>query len=88
MTTPAERTRNVIQARRFLEGVSHDGRIPQDVRQEARRLLRHYPLDSEVLMAGEIEEVGAQDRLCGPIFASSLEGPAVVALSPAHDAQG
>lgn len=88
MTTPAERTRNVIQARRFLEGVSHDGRIPPDVRQEARRLLRHYPLDSEVLMAGEIEEAGTKDRLCGPIFASSLEGPAMATLSSAHDAQG
>ena len=48
MTLPSERTRAVIRARDFLlrlcspygGGVK---RVPAQVRQEARRLLRHYP---------------------------------------------
>ena len=49
MTLPHERTRAVIRARDFLARLSSpylpDGikRIPSEVRQEARRLLRHYP---------------------------------------------
>lgn len=88
MTTPTERTRNVIQTRRYLEELSHDGRIPLDVRQKARRLLRHYPLDSDVLMAGEIEESATKETLCAPIFASSLENSAIRTPSPVSDTQG
>jgi hypothetical protein len=48
MTLPAERTRAVIRAREFLLRLCspYGGgikRIPREVRQEARRLLRHYP---------------------------------------------
>jgi hypothetical protein len=49
MTLPYERTRAVINAREFLFRLSTpyiaDGikRIPAAVRDEARRLLRHYP---------------------------------------------
>ena len=49
MTLPYERTRAVINAREFLFRLSTpyiaDGikRIPTAVRDEARRLLRHYP---------------------------------------------
>jgi hypothetical protein len=49
MTLPHERTRAVIRARDFLARLSSpylpDGikRVPSEVRDEARRLLRHYP---------------------------------------------
>jgi hypothetical protein len=48
MTLPSERTRAVIRARDFLFRLCspHGGgikRIPSEVREEARRLLRHYP---------------------------------------------
>ena len=49
MTLPYERTRSVINAREFLFRLStpyiENGikRIPAAVRDEARRLLRHYP---------------------------------------------
>jgi hypothetical protein len=49
MTLPYERTRAVIRAREFLFRLStpyiENGikRIPAAVRDEARRLLRHYP---------------------------------------------
>ena len=49
MTMPCQRTRAVISAREFLVRLSSpylpEGfkRIPSEIRQEARRLLRHYP---------------------------------------------
>ena len=49
MTLPYERTRAVVNAREFLFRLStpyiENGikRIPAAVRDEARRLLRHYP---------------------------------------------
>ncbi len=47
MTLPAERTSSVIRTQDFLLRLAspHQGikRVPQAVREEARRLLRHYP---------------------------------------------
>ncbi|AUZ62232.1 hypothetical protein PRJ_5674 (plasmid) [Pseudomonas sp. XWY-1] len=53
---PSERTRSIIQAREFLVDLSRDKTLPETVRIEARRLLRHYPTADEVLLAGKIEE--------------------------------
>ena len=43
MTMPSERTRAIIQTREFLVDLSRDKTLPEAVRTEARRLLRHYP---------------------------------------------
>jgi hypothetical protein len=48
MTMPSERTRSVIATKKFLVAISspYGGgfkRIPREVRDMARRLLRHYP---------------------------------------------
>lgn len=49
MTLPAERTRSVLAARRFLLRLANsradDGikKIPSSVREEARVILRHFP---------------------------------------------
>ena len=46
MTLPDERYRAVVQTAKFLESLSYSSetkRVPLAVRQEARRLLRHYP---------------------------------------------
>ena len=51
MTTPDERTRAVMQARQFLQELAWsaaDAGIPEPVRREAVRLLRHYPGGSEM----------------------------------------
>jgi len=56
MTMPSERTRSIIQAREFLVDLSRDKTLPEAVRTEARRLLRHYPTADEVLLAGKVEE--------------------------------
>ena len=43
MSTPLEHTRHLIQAGAFLTDLSSDDRIPVEIRNEAKRLLRHYP---------------------------------------------
>ena len=50
MTLPYERTRAIIQTEAFLIELSKDKYLPDEKRQEARRLLRHYPSRREVLM--------------------------------------
>lgn len=59
MTLPHERTRAVIQVTNFLVRLSspygEDGLkgIPKAVREEARALLRHFPLPSDLLLAAQ-----------------------------------
>lgn len=46
MTMPAERTRTVPQTREFLlelQTATKSSGVPENVRKEARRLLRHFP---------------------------------------------
>ncbi len=54
MTTPGERTRAVQHTRDFLQGLMDSEAtpgVPDAVREEARRLLRHYPLASDLRLA-------------------------------------
>jgi hypothetical protein len=48
MTTPTERQRSLIQAGAFLKQLAVDASLPDRVRVEARRLLRHYPRISDL----------------------------------------
>lgn len=52
MTLPYERTNAVVRASEFLRKLSHpyEGfkRIPKEVREQARRILRHYPREFEM----------------------------------------
>ncbi|WP_328586023.1 BPSL0761 family protein [Pseudomonas syringae] len=43
MTTAYERTRSVIETGGFLSRISRDQTSPDNVREQARQLLRHYP---------------------------------------------
>ena len=56
MTTPDERTRNLLQAGAFLKELREDKQLPDGIRGEARRLLRHYPTAFEVKMLAEVEK--------------------------------
>jgi len=55
MTMPDERTRATIDARRFLirllvrPNAGGFARVPKEVRAEAHRLLKHYPLPVDLL---------------------------------------
>ena len=58
MTMPSERTRNVLQAGAFLRQLAASQAVPKEVRQEAHRLLRHYPTVSDIEAIAEHEEEG------------------------------
>lgn len=72
---PLERTRAVVQTRDFLVELSRDTSLPERVRRDARFLLRHYPSQSDMLLAGRIEEhadiwpIG----VLGPVFSSTIK---------------
>jgi len=54
MTTPDERTRAVLHTRDFLEALRDSGMqpgVPDEVREQARRLLRHYPDVTDLRLA-------------------------------------
>lgn len=51
MTLPHERTQSIRYAKEFLIDLSHHSktkRIPSEIRQRARRILRHWPFDFEL----------------------------------------
>ncbi|WP_280564175.1 BPSL0761 family protein [Chromohalobacter sp. 48-RD10] len=73
MTTPAERTRTVNQTRAFLIDIAQDVSLPESRRNEARRLLRHYPTQEEMRTAGKLEESAEQSTLLPLVFSPSTE---------------
>jgi len=76
MTMPHERTRSIIQTRDFLIDLSHDPALPESIRNEARRLLRHYPTSYEILLAGKVEKQ-MKNGLAGPFLSSTIDKKAV-----------
>ncbi len=71
MTMPCERTRAVVWTRDFLVRLSSpylpDGikRVPAAVRQEARRLLRHYPTVVDLAYMSHSFDKAEAERLMG-----------------------
>lgn len=56
MTLPDERTRAVLQVERFLMDLRNPKkypRVPRAVREEAHRLLRHYPSQYDMMYIDE-----------------------------------
>lgn len=54
MTTPDERTRAVLHTREFLEellSIGAERGVPDALREQARRLLRHYPRVMDLQLA-------------------------------------
>ncbi len=45
MTTPSERTRAVVETRKFLSMIERDKTLPEALRYRAEGLLRHYPMN-------------------------------------------
>ena len=61
MTVPVERTNAVIWTESFLKDLldpKATPRVPRSVRQQASRLLRHYPSKWEMDMIAEGEDGG------------------------------
>ena len=56
MTTPDERTKAVLRVERFLMDLRNPKkypRVPKAVREEASRLLRHYPTQYNMMYIDE-----------------------------------
>ncbi|OIQ81933.1 hypothetical protein GALL_362840 [mine drainage metagenome] len=51
MTMPHERTRSVIETKKFLEELRLRDDIPADVKKDAIWCLRHYPTASDLKIA-------------------------------------
>jgi hypothetical protein len=52
MSMPHERTRAVIETRKFLDELRLRDDIPDDVKKSAAWCLRHYPSDADVTSVG------------------------------------
>lgn len=66
MTTPDERTRNVLQAGAFLKELQKDESLPEEIRREANRLLRHYPTILDIKLLAQIEASATGSNLLTP----------------------
>ncbi|WP_090268487.1 BPSL0761 family protein [Pseudomonas panipatensis] len=75
MTMPHERTRAVLQTRDFLLEISRDQTLSEKIRHDAKFLLRHYPSEFDLKMAGRIEESVREFPIgtLGPIFSSHVD---------------
>lgn len=56
VTMVHERTLSVVQTRDFLRDLSMDSSLPEPIRLQAERLLRHYPEAADIWLAGKLEE--------------------------------
>ncbi len=56
MTTNVERSRAVLQTIEFLNELAHRRDLPDDVAQEAKRLLRHFPSASTLELTAKATE--------------------------------
>lgn len=64
MTLPDERYRAVMYARKFLIDISqHRSGLSDDIKQEARSILRHYPSEYDLDSAAEKAPFVFQKRM-------------------------
>lgn len=66
MTLPDERYRAVVQTRRFLLDLcnsEHTPRVPKNIREHARAMLRHYPNDWDLQQVAESSPHVFQERM-------------------------
>src|SRR3546814_14167877 len=68
LTMPDERTRALLQKGAFLKEVAQEVRLPEEVRREAYRLLRHCPTASQVRTMALIYQHAALERYLSPDF--------------------
>lgn len=71
MTTPHERTRNLVQTAAFLKSLCAEPTLPEGIRAEANRLLRHYPTMSDLKLLALIEAHAMGSTLLTPEFDAS-----------------
>ncbi|WP_339493423.1 BPSL0761 family protein [Pseudomonas sp. EA_35y_Pfl1_P108] len=72
MTTPYERTLSVVETGSFLGRLSRDRSLPDNVRVQAKQLLRHYPTPQAVRLAGRCEAIRQEEISRLPISPQTL----------------
>lgn len=71
MTMPDERTRSLLQTGAFLKELSKAPSVPFVFREEACRLLRHYPTINTLSLLASIEAKYTGSNLLTPDFEPS-----------------
>lgn len=74
MTIPVERTNAVINTEQFLLQLldpKKTPRVPRYIREQAHRLLRHYPTKFDMQLIAKRED-GAQDVMSYKVFGEGL----------------
>lgn len=74
MTIPVERTNAVINTEQFLLQLldpKKTPRVPRYIREQAHRLLRHYPTKFDMQFIAKRED-GAQDVMSYKVFGEGL----------------
>ncbi len=72
MTLPYERLRAVLYTREFLFDLlapSKTPKVPKEIRERAKSLLRHYPFEAEMDMVCDVNNLGEH---CQPIFSKDF----------------
>jgi hypothetical protein len=67
MTMPSERTRALRWAGDFLRDVASSPAVSEDLKNEAQRILRHYPSTQEIQRA--LHHAGIKTDIGGPWLA-------------------
>jgi hypothetical protein len=62
MTPPIERQRALLQAGALLKQLAADAGLPDRVRAEAHRLLRHFPRRSDIPFLAAMADLPPPDR--------------------------
>ena len=66
MTMPDERTRTLVQVGALLKELTCDDRVPDELRKDAERLLRHYPTVNQIRTMALIDQHAALERYLTP----------------------
>jgi len=76
MTLPDERYRAVVQTAEFLQDLCSTAatpRVPREIRQRARNLLRHYPTDYDLDRASESGAQHVFQKRMEPLYKMVLQ---------------
>ncbi len=71
MTVPVERTNAVINTEKFLYDLldsKKTPRVPKSIREQASRLLRHYPCEYHMNTIAEREDAMDQNKISLKVF--------------------
>lgn len=75
MTAPTARARNVMQTGPFLKDLRADESLPEAIRVEAHRSLRHYPTGIDLVMLSKVASSVSSFTALNPIVDPAwLEG--------------